>query len=460
MTRILTGVFVALTLALALFRFLDSDELEHVHATWLVLQGQVPFRDFFEHHHPLTWFVLAPLLAITGETAGAILVFRLVFFLLTLAIARVTYQMALECAASRTVARLAALLLLSMTTFVGVAIEIRPDVPQILFSMLSVLYALRTVRTGSGRDALRAGAAAAVAILFLQKALLVFAPYPFALLYFVRRGVLRWTHGLWFLAGLAAVCAPAVGYLLATGSVDDYLISNWMINARVGANAYSVTWLAPDVLRDFARNAPFWVLVIAAAIVLPLRPALRPYAVPFWLGFTTLVLIFALNRVVDRYLGATMPLLAIGVAALVVELLDRAPRLPGRTLAALLIIVLSPGVGMVRAAARTNGSQLAEIRALLEWSSATDRVYDYDRKINVFRPDTHYYWFRVGPAPRLYQEYSGARRPVPDMCRTLADVKPAFVYRRRGELEQCGLMADYRPTTVPDLFVRRDHRLR
>jgi hypothetical protein len=85
--KALASVFLALTLALSLFRFLDADELEHVHSTWHVLSGALPYVDSFQHHHSLLWYVLAPVLALTGESAGTVVVFRLVFFLLTVAIA-------------------------------------------------------------------------------------------------------------------------------------------------------------------------------------------------------------------------------------------------------------------------------------------------------------------------------------------------------------------------------------
>src|SRR5262249_17869013 len=39
---------------------LAVDELEHVHAAWLVSKGQTPYVDFFEHHPPLFYFTLAP----------------------------------------------------------------------------------------------------------------------------------------------------------------------------------------------------------------------------------------------------------------------------------------------------------------------------------------------------------------------------------------------------------------
>ena len=38
------------------------DQTEHLHAAYLVSIGQVPYSDFFEHHHPLLWYLLAPIL--------------------------------------------------------------------------------------------------------------------------------------------------------------------------------------------------------------------------------------------------------------------------------------------------------------------------------------------------------------------------------------------------------------
>ena len=40
------------------------DDVEHIHASWLVWQGKVPYRDFFEHHHALLWYLFAPITAV------------------------------------------------------------------------------------------------------------------------------------------------------------------------------------------------------------------------------------------------------------------------------------------------------------------------------------------------------------------------------------------------------------
>ena len=40
----------------------NGDNVEHLHATWLVAYGKVPYLDFFQHHNPLLWYVFAPLM--------------------------------------------------------------------------------------------------------------------------------------------------------------------------------------------------------------------------------------------------------------------------------------------------------------------------------------------------------------------------------------------------------------
>ena len=54
------------------------DHAEHLHASWLVWQGQIPYKDFFEHHHPLLWYIAAPMVALFYKNVMIFYVARLV----------------------------------------------------------------------------------------------------------------------------------------------------------------------------------------------------------------------------------------------------------------------------------------------------------------------------------------------------------------------------------------------
>ncbi len=451
----LAAVFVVLTLALSMFRFLDNDEIEHLHSAWLVFSGGLPYVDFFQHHHSLLWYCLAPLLAVTGQSASAVITFRLLYFLLTLAILGATYRLALECRQSRADAWLSVLLLVSMTTFTYVAIEIRPDVPQVLFGVLSAIFLVRLCRSGAARDAAWAGAFAAVAFLFLQKAVVVLACYPIAFAVCTRRpwrAALR--PALAFAAAFAAACLPFAAYLAATGSADEYVIANWRLIPYIPAGRARISFLSPVMLRDFARNAVFWGLVLGATVALLRRRMRTDFTVPAVLGLGTVAILFVLNHVADRYLVAAMPFLAVAAAAWLSDVLDAGRAGASRTLAILLVVCLLPGAAMLQAVGRSNRPQLARIQYVLDHSRPDERMFDPWRDYNLFRPDAHFFWFHAGAGGRQFSRMSGGRVADHDVCGLLETAKPPFVSDRRSDLARCGLGGAYRPTPF-DRFVER-----
>ena len=54
----------------------DPDEVQHLHASWLVQQGLTPFRDFFEHHPPLFWSTAGKLIHATQPVPDASIFFK------------------------------------------------------------------------------------------------------------------------------------------------------------------------------------------------------------------------------------------------------------------------------------------------------------------------------------------------------------------------------------------------
>jgi hypothetical protein len=93
--KFLFVILVALALliiSLAVNRAFSEDEIEHIHASWYVQNGQVPYRDFFEHHHPLLWFLLAPLIALCGEDLMVLAIARLLILLMAVGIGWLTWR--------------------------------------------------------------------------------------------------------------------------------------------------------------------------------------------------------------------------------------------------------------------------------------------------------------------------------------------------------------------------------
>ena len=56
---LLVAALLALLAWSAQTRAFDPDEFQHLQIAWLIGQGQIPHRDFFEHHTPLYHFAIA-----------------------------------------------------------------------------------------------------------------------------------------------------------------------------------------------------------------------------------------------------------------------------------------------------------------------------------------------------------------------------------------------------------------
>ena len=59
-------LFLVISISLYLYGWViksNGDNVEHLHTSWLIWQGGIPYRDFFQHHNPLIWYIFSPLVA-------------------------------------------------------------------------------------------------------------------------------------------------------------------------------------------------------------------------------------------------------------------------------------------------------------------------------------------------------------------------------------------------------------
>lgn len=116
-----------LRIGLVANRYFDTDELAHMHAGLLVAHGNLPFRDFFGHHGPLFWAMIAPAVAGPADPVAKALAGRALISLFWIG-------MLLLVALPRRGADpiegvLAAAWLAFLAVFAQKSLEIRPDVP-------------------------------------------------------------------------------------------------------------------------------------------------------------------------------------------------------------------------------------------------------------------------------------------------------------------------------------------
>ncbi|MEK7232197.1 MAG: hypothetical protein AAB268_00150 [Elusimicrobiota bacterium] len=233
---------------LTVHRYFDTDELEHLHASLLVARGNLPFRDFFEHHGPLFWAALAPVVDPPQHPVAKAIAGRLfvsLFWLGTLLLVARPRS-----GADPLEGVLAAAWLAAFAAFAQKSLEIRPDVSG-MFLVVSAAWVI--VRPGREAGPL-AGILIGLALWCTPK-----AAFPAAGLLLGeawrradKDGALAAGRLLGHAAlGVVVVAAVGLGYFAARGGLGRLWSYYFLYN--LGFPGARVSWsatLKPSLLSD------------------------------------------------------------------------------------------------------------------------------------------------------------------------------------------------------------------
>jgi hypothetical protein len=446
---VLLAILALLILSLSVNRIFSEDEVEHMHASWYVHNGQVPYRDFFEHHHPLFWFLLAPLIAICGEGLVVLAVARLLVLLMVAGIGWLTWRISRLSGGDVETAWLAVAILFANFLFIPCVMEIRPDIPMVLLALAAVERFLVFMKEGKPPQLLGAVFLAALSFLFLQKVIFLFPAAAVLLCIWRLQGKIS---SALFLKAIAVFFLPLVlftAWLLLVGGFQDYFLCNWLLNVQRQRD--DSRWLFIGFMA--LVNIVFW-LSLLPALVRALRSEKSSAAmkVVTWFGFTALAALFLLPNPADRHFLLSMPLLSVIVGAWAGErsIFLLRGRWRNIFLAGMLVVPLP---FLTTLGFPLNGVQLEKFAYVLRQANPADKVLDGRNDFNLFRPDVHYFWFNV--ALGVIDDYrrSGGRVDY-DVCRLIREQKPLFIFPDLWAWDDCVFWQDYNLTPYANLFIR------
>lgn len=255
---------VGIVLALIFSGTIICDSFEHLRMSWLVSQGYVPYRDFFEHHHPLMWYAFAPIIKVLPHD------FMLIFYTSRL----------ISAIASCGKFYIIYLILknyfkdekLFMYFFASVAVFypvwygfslFKPDTFEYLFYFWGLYCFFKYIDSGKSKFLTCCGICFTIAFLFLQTVIFEIFPLAVYMLWLLYNKKVPMKDLLFafipslVIIGIAAVC------LFFSDSWTEYFQLNWILNSKVfSLNSYYVErgtiihFFALHLLAGFA--AIFW----------------------------------------------------------------------------------------------------------------------------------------------------------------------------------------------------------
>lgn len=377
-------------------RAFNGDEFEHVHASWLILQGETPFRDFFEHHHPLLWYFLLPIVKLWPEGFGVMFAARALMFLFFAGCAWLLVRIGTRLFGPLT-GLWSGAIWVSFATVQPSGYEVRPDIVMVFFLLLAFRLALE----GRSRPSFLAGLSLSLAFLTLQKAVL-FVPalllIPLLEVCGRRKGAfarIGWTT----VGGLGPI-ALAAGFLVATDSASDWW--DWCVRFNRTAPPLAGVWWQRGfipLLHSFYYVNTFAFVTMAAGVVWIVARGNREQRVLALGG--SILLVASLMTVRRWYHQYSVPVFtlpavvsAVGIVACIGHLRHR--WVAGMTVG-LLVALLSwqnrPRIWKELGYLQIQHEQQALFRTVLSNTSPEDLVFQGYPTFNVYRRDASLIWF-------------------------------------------------------------------
>lgn len=208
------------------------DEIEHLRASWFISSGYLPYRDFFEHHHPLLWFLWAPMMKILPQQIDwALYSARFAAALLSTGSLIIFFIWVKRFFGGSKTACLALcfsfIIYVSWYTFS----IFKPDTFARFFYMLGLYQFFAFCQNKQTKDLIWCGVNFTISFLFLQTIIFSVLPLAFPLFWLLYKKQISWNTLLIALAAPLFMLCAVLMFLYATDSLAAYFQLNWIFNS-------------------------------------------------------------------------------------------------------------------------------------------------------------------------------------------------------------------------------------
>ena len=479
------GLLISLILRISftLNRELDWDEFQHLHAAWMVSHGYTLYKDFWENHTPLLYYLLVPLFRFFGEDLSVILIARALMSGTAIWILYLTYALA-RVLHDRKTSVLAVLLLSYMVIFVETTVEVRPDQPLVALWLTSLWLSQQAFYRQKRSYFFYSGFVLGIAWMFSPKALL---PYAAMGLTFLIQCYLR-NPPRAFVSFLKVQSHYTLGFLIPVGASLAYFYHENALQEMITFSlldnlSYPHIYRPSSLLK--LRHISFFA-VAAAGIVITLRnfrrrrivdckdelllliPGLALLAIFFFLlpaPYNQSTLLFA--PILAIYGGKAFRSALDGVGRSR-HLLTTEPSRPllarGKELLFITFFLMAgliiPSLALFKAQpfSQTNANQLHMIRYVLNLTTPNEVIFD-GANCYIFRPQAYFYGSLVTGIVWRIEQGEIQRDIIQSLQETDCRV---VIYDERvarlPERVQSFLKENYLPSEMPGVYLARNPR--
>ena len=397
----------------------NGDNIEHIHTTFMIANGDVPYRDFFQHHNPLMWFIFAPIVKVFAYNTIVVEVLLFISFLVFLKSLMYVYQITKEFLADKFWATVAVLLII-VPSYKVFAIDFRPDNYMTFALMGGIYYYFSYLRDKKTPQLVVSFIWFVLAFLFAQKALFPLFILGITGLYFWYKKEIRTSDLVKSLIIPFMMIGGGFAYLACYKIVELYFMSNYTFNLNLVEGF------------EMGRFAKMYGLLIFSIVGAVLGAGCAVFSInKYWKILAILFIAEFLQRkfYFSPYIYYYWLLMYVAVLCFVplLKIIDEKNRIIRVAVAGVCLFFLY-------------NSTVFHLNNIVNKNPESYLPYYITKKItpcdyvfngnglmyNIFGKDPHYYWQLIGQLDVVGEKTGIA--PKPNISKIIAEIRPRFVY--------------------------------
>ncbi len=236
------------------------DEKEHVYATYLIFNGKIPYKDFFEHHHFLMWYFFAPIFYFFENSSNVLYALRGGILLLFWADMNFVYKIARISDFKRKDAIIAVIFFIFFTFDQRGVIEYRPDTLMLFCFLCGLYYFFVYMKTKKIFAICVSFQALLFSFLALQKIVVLLFALFFVIVYLVIKREINIKDLIWASILPIMVFLLWISYLYFNDGLLIYWETAFLLNSYIvfkGSIIHTYTLIFMGICSVFAIYAIF-----------------------------------------------------------------------------------------------------------------------------------------------------------------------------------------------------------
>ena len=434
--------FSALAMVASLaFMFVDPwDDWEHLHASWLVWSGKVPYKDFFEHHNPLLWFMLAPVLGLFYGSAKVIYAARIYMLIISAITWFFIYKI---CRRFLKEKRIWLFIILFLLTFGHYSFhenaEIRADILMYMFFWSGLYNYFAYLQTRKHENLAWCFTLFVLSFLSLQKILPILFILGLSGLYFLQKGKIRWRDICYALPYPLLILGAFFGYFWYNDGLEQYFLLNFKLNFLVpqyyGLRSYmygpEASMMDVLVLNNGYFSVDFQLFTTIACSLALLFCVIKPFGDSVYFRLILLLFISELLLRILTFSPWHQYFILLNVLSLIIIGYYICQWLPNYRDALILAVFSFMFISGTRICINNYNHRYMLQREIslrqyvIDNPAENDTVLNCRDYINLYRPDSDYIWFGISDVGWIYRENFDV--PPFDLNYHIITKKPKFL---------------------------------